>query len=133
MSIVAKLANAAMAAVLPVPVSLAGAGASRTGAKTGTIDPKLAAAATKFEAIFIRQMLAEGRKAAPGNDLFSDGGSGTSPAQGLDTFRDMQDARFADTAAARDMLGIAHMLEARLGKAAGSPTGIAGPTGISTP
>jgi flagellar protein FlgJ len=69
---------------------------------------KLAATARQFEAIFVRQMLAEARKAQMGNDLF--GG------QGMDTFRAMQDERFADIAAERGSFGLARMIEAQLAR-----------------
>ena len=68
---------------------------------------KLAKAAKDFEAIFVRQMLAAARKTDfGGNDLF--GGAG------LDTFRQMQDERFAEIAAERGTFGIARLLEGRL-------------------
>ena len=69
---------------------------------------KLAAAAKQFEAIFIRQMLAEARKADFGDKLF--GG------QGMDTFRQMEDDRFADIAAKTGAFGLASMLDAQLSK-----------------
>lgn len=68
---------------------------------------KLAKAAKDFEAIFVRQMLAAARKTDfGGNDLF--GGPG------LETFRQMQDERFAEIAAERGTFGIAKLLEGRL-------------------
>ena len=73
---------------------------------------KLAAAAKHFEAIFVRQMLGEARKSQFGGDLL--GG------QGIDTFRQMQDERFADIAAERGAFGLAKMIEAQLGASAGA-------------
>lgn len=67
---------------------------------------RLAAASKAFEAIFVRQMLAAARKADFGEKLF--GG----PA--LDTFRQMQDERFADIAAETGAFGIARLLEVQL-------------------
>ena len=68
---------------------------------------KLAEAARQFEAIFVRQMLAAARKADfGGNDMF--GG------QEMESFRSMQDERFADIAAQRGSFGLAKMIEARL-------------------
>ncbi|HMP56006.1 MAG TPA: rod-binding protein [Novosphingobium sp.] len=68
---------------------------------------RLAKAAKDFEAIFVRQMLAAARKTDfGGNDLF--GGPG------LETFRQMQDERFAEIAAERGTFGIAKLLEGRL-------------------
>ena len=68
---------------------------------------RLTAAAQRFEAIFVRQMLAAARK----TDF---GGSDLIGGQGLDTFRQMQDERFADIAASRGAFGIAKALEAQL-------------------
>ena len=67
----------------------------------------LAATAQRFEAIFVRQMLAAARKT-------EFGGSELIGGQGLDTFRQMQDERFADIAASRGVFGIAKALEAQL-------------------
>ena len=67
---------------------------------------RLAKAATQFEAIFVRQMLAAARKADFGNDLFD--------SQGADTFRQMMDDRFADIMANNGSLGFAKTIEARL-------------------
>jgi len=67
---------------------------------------QLAQAAKQFEAIFVRQMLSAARKADFGGDLL--GG------QGMDTFRTMQDERFADMAAETGAFGMARMIEAQL-------------------
>lgn len=73
---------------------------------------KLKAAARQFEAIFVRQMLAEARKTSfGGSELFG--------SQGMDTFRQMQDERFADIASERGAFGIAKMLELQLAKQLG--------------
>jgi peptidoglycan hydrolase FlgJ len=78
---------------------------SSATAKPGRED--LAAAARRFEAIFVRQILAEARKTdLGGKDLFG--------SQGLDTFRQMMDERFADIAAERGAFGIGRMLETHL-------------------
>jgi flagellar protein FlgJ len=63
-------------------------------------------AAQKFEAMLTRQMLAEARKADFGNTLLTN--------EGTKTFREMQDSRFADTAAQQGTLGFAKMIEAQL-------------------
>ena len=79
-------------------------------------DPQLAKAAQQFEAIFVRQMLAEARKSRLSNEGDTLGG------QGMDTFRQMQDERFADIASERGAFGLAKMIEAQLAKrAAASP------------
>jgi flagellar protein FlgJ len=67
---------------------------------------KLAAAAKQFEAIFVRQMLAAAHKANFGEDNFS--------SQAGDTFRTMQDERFADIAADSGAFGLAKTIEAQL-------------------
>jgi flagellar protein FlgJ len=71
-----------------------------------TARAKLSAASKQFEAIFVRQMLAAARKADFGDDMFG--------SEGLDTFRQMQDERFADTAAEHGAFGMAKMIEAQL-------------------
>ena len=68
---------------------------------------RLTAAAQKFEAIFVRQMLSAARK----TDF---GGEDAIGGHGMDTFRQMQDERFADIAATRGAFGIAKALEAQL-------------------
>jgi len=66
-------------------------------------------AARQFEAIFVRQLLSTARAADFGGDeLF--GGAGE------ETFRDMQDAHFADLAAKSDMVGLATSIEAQLAR-----------------
>lgn len=77
----------------------------------GTDRDKLAAAARQFEAIFVRQMLAQARKADFGEPLF--GG------QALDTFRTMQDEHFADIAGKTGALGLASQIEAQLARFVG--------------
>ncbi|MET0250674.1 MAG: rod-binding protein [Novosphingobium sp.] len=66
----------------------------------------LAKAAQGFEAIFVRQMLAAARQASFGDSLFD--------SRATETFRDMQDARFADLAAQSGALGLARQIEAQL-------------------
>ena len=76
-------------------------------------DPQVTKVAQQFEAIFVRQMLAEARKShLSGDDLL--GG------QGMETFRQMQDDRFADIAAERGSFGLAKMIEAQLAKPVGA-------------
>lgn len=75
----------------------------------GTPDPakqKLHETAQKFEAIFVRQMLAAARSAELGDPLFK--------SQASDTFRQMQDERFADIAAKQGSFGLAAMIERQL-------------------
>lgn len=77
-----------------------------TTAVSATTRADIKKAAQQFEAILTRQMLAAARK----TDL-SDGMLG---GQGVDTFREMQDARFADITAKKGTLGFAKMIEAQL-------------------
>lgn len=58
--------------------------------------------AADFEAIFVRQMLTTMRTSSLGEGLF-DG-------QGLEQFRDMQDAEIAESMAKKGVFGIAQML-----------------------
>lgn len=63
---------------------------------------KLKGAAQAFEAVFLRQMIGSMRKASLGDDILgSDAGN---------QFRDMSDARVADSMAERGALGVAEML-----------------------
>ncbi len=63
-------------------------------------------AAQQFEAILTRQMLAAARK--------TDLSGGMLSGEGVNTFREMQDARFADITAKKGTLGFAKMIEAQL-------------------
>ena len=69
---------------------------------------KIAQSAEQFEAIFVRQMLAEARKSHFGGDALFGG-------QGMETFRQIQDERFADIAARSGAFGIGKMVAAQLG------------------
>lgn len=72
-------------------------------------------AAQKFEALLLRQMLAESRKVDFGNTLFSN--------EGTKTFREMQDSKLADTMSQRGTLGFAKMIEAQLARQTGATSG----------
>ncbi|HEX7740940.1 MAG TPA: rod-binding protein [Sphingobium sp.] len=75
-----------------------------TGAQ-GAASPQkaqLEKTARQFEAIFLRQMIGTMRQAGPGDGLFDSSAS--------DQFRDMSDARTADSLAEKGTLGIAEML-----------------------
>ena len=63
---------------------------------------QLKVAAQAFEAVFLRQMIGSMRQARLGEDLLG--------SQAADQFRDMADARLADTMAERESFGIAEML-----------------------
>ena len=76
---------------------------------TPSIDPALKKAAERFEAIFVRQLIGSMRQAKLADeDLF--GSSAT------DNFREMADARTADSLASLGRFGIAQMIERQLAK-----------------
>ncbi|WP_284734752.1 rod-binding protein [Sphingosinicella terrae] len=83
------------------PLSQAG-GSAPAAAGTGEPDPRLREAAQAFEAVFLRQMIGSMRQAKLGEDLLGSAAA--------DQFRDMADARLADTMAERGGFGIAEML-----------------------
>lgn len=68
---------------------------------------QLRQAAEAFEAVFARQMIGAMRQAKLGDDLLGSAAS--------DQFRDMADARLADTMAEKGSFGIAEMLLAQFG------------------
>jgi flagellar protein FlgJ len=70
------------------------------------VDPALRKAAEAFEAVILREMLATMRKAKLGDDIFGSGAT--------DNFREMADARTADSLAALRQFGIADMVEQQL-------------------
>lgn len=69
-------------------------------------------AAQQFEAIFLRQMISSMRSASLGEDMLGSDAS--------DQFRDMADARTADSMAETGSLGIAEMLMKQFGAQAGT-------------
>lgn len=69
-------------------------------------DPGLRKAAEAFEAVILREMMAAMRKAKLGDDVF--GSSATN------NFREMADARLADTMAGLRQFGIADLVERQL-------------------
>jgi peptidoglycan hydrolase FlgJ len=73
---------------------------------TKPADPALRKAAEAFEAVILREMMATMRKAKLGDDIF--GSSAT------DNFREIADARTADSIAALRQFGIADMVERQL-------------------
>ena len=74
---------------------------------------KLKVVSKQFEAVFVREMLAAARKTSFG----SEGGAGDiDGGQGLDTFRQLQDERFADVTAQSGTLGLAKIIEAQMAR-----------------
>jgi flagellar protein FlgJ len=78
-----------------------------TAVPTPTRDPELRKAAEAFEAVILRQMLATMRKAKLGEDIMGSGAT--------DNFREMADARLADSIAGLRQFGIADLVEKQLG------------------
>jgi peptidoglycan hydrolase FlgJ len=76
---------------------------------TPAIRADLKAAAQRFEAVFLREMIASMRKGKLSEDIF--GSSAT------DNFREMADANTADAMAKRGAFGIAALVERQLGGA----------------
>ena len=92
------LPTAALAGKAPI----AAAASAVSGASGSPTEPKLVKVAQQFEALFVRQMLAAAHKSNMGDTLFS--------SQAGDTFRDLQDQRFADIAAQKGDFGMARMI-----------------------
>lgn len=69
--------------------------------------PDLKSAAQRFEAVFLREMIATMRKGKLADDIF--GSAAT------DNFREMADANTADALAKRGVFGIAALVERQLG------------------
>lgn len=79
--------------------------AAATPTLAGGGDGGLRKAAEAFEAVILRQLMASMRQAKLGDDIF--GSSAT------DNFREMADARTADSIASLRQFGIASMVEAQ--------------------
>lgn len=87
----------------PATRSFVPASATPTLAGGGGGDGGLRKAAEQFEAVILRQLMASMRQAKLGEDML--GSSAT------DNFREMADARTADSIAAMRQFGIADMVE----------------------
>jgi peptidoglycan hydrolase FlgJ len=92
------------------PTALLGSGSAASGESDAKA--KLSEAAQAFEAVILRQMLAAARQAKLADDVFGSGAS--------DNFREMADARLADSLAALKQFGIASLLEQQLGRVDGA-------------
>ena len=68
------------------------------GATQSTAKPELKAAAEKFEAVFVRQLLGEMRRAKLSDDVFG--------SEATNQFRELADANTADALAAKGAFGI---------------------------
>jgi flagellar protein FlgJ len=94
-----------MTAILP-PSSTAAYSLGSTDAATDKRQAEIQSMAADFEAIFVRQMLKTMRTSSLGEGLF-DG-------QGTEQFRDMQDAKVAESMAEKGVFGIAQLLSRHL-------------------
>lgn len=74
---------------------------------------RLRAAAEAFEAVFLRQMIGSMRQARLAEDPFGSAAS--------EQFRDMADARLADSMAEQRSFGIAELLLAQFDRSGGRP------------
>lgn len=90
--------------------------ATPAAAAAGGGDGGLRKAAEAFEAVILRQLLASMRQAKLGDDIF--GSSAT------DNFREMADAKTADSIAAMRQFGIADMVEAQFRGRAAAASGV---------
>ena len=91
---------------MTTPLSSIGApAASAAPGGAGSGDGGLRKAAESFEAVILRQLLSSMRQAKLGDDIF--GPSAT------DNFREMADAKTADSIASMRQFGIADMVEAQ--------------------
>lgn len=97
-----------LASLAPKLPHRAGSGAVKAGAAGAPdkADDDIRKAAESFEAIILRQLLASMRKAKLSEDVF--GSSAT------ENFREMADARTADTLSNMRQFGIADMVERQL-------------------
>ena len=93
-------------------------GATPAPAAAGGGDGGLRKAAEAFEAVILRQLMASMRQAKLGDDIF--GSSAT------DNFREMADAKTADSMAALRQFGIADMVERQFRGLGGGPTSLGG-------
>ena len=99
----------------PISSSSASTPASAAG---GGGDGGLRKAAEAFEAVILRQLMASMRQAKLADDIF--GSSAT------DNFREMADAKTADSMAALRQFGIADMVERQFRGLGGGPTSLGG-------
>jgi flagellar protein FlgJ len=102
----------------PAPATRVPAAATPTLAGGG--GDGLRKAAEAFEAVILRQLMASMRQAKLGDDIF--GSSAT------DNFREMADARTADSIASMRQFGIASMVEGQF-RARVAASGVAGSGG----
>ena len=90
----------------PVTSGPVKSGPVTSGRSSATPDPMLRKAAEGFEAVMVRQMISSMRKAKLADAMF--GSSAT------DNFREMADARTAESIAKLGQFGIANLIEKQL-------------------
>jgi len=105
-------------AVSPSPL------AATQDAKPTAEQAKLKSAAQAFEAVFLRQVIGSMRQASLGDGMLDNDAS--------NQFRDMADAKMADSMAQKGMLGIADALMKQLGPIAAKTGGGTGGTGTKS-
>ena len=91
---------------------------SSAPAAAAAADPqrdRLRAAAQAFEAVFLRQLIGSMRQARLADDAFG--------SQATEQFRDMSDARLAETMSQQGSFGIAEMLLAQFDRQGGAGGG----------
>ena len=93
-------------------------GSTPAPAAAGGGDGGLRKAAEAFEAVILRKLMASMRQAKLADDIF--GSSAT------DNFREMADAKTADSMAALRQFGIADMVERQFRGLGGGPTSLGG-------
>ena len=79
-----------------------------SSAPAAKVDPALKKVAQQFEAVFLRQMIGSMRQAKLTDDPLD--------SSATDNFRELADAKTADSIAALGRFGIAQMIERQLGK-----------------
>lgn len=94
-----------MTSILPIP-SAANASAANANPAADKRQAEVQSMAADFEAIFVRQMLSTMRTSSLGEGLFE--------GQGMEQFRDMQDAKVAESMAQKGVFGIAQLLTRHL-------------------
>ncbi len=85
---------------------------SLPAAAATTPDPELRKAAEAFEAVILRQLIGSMRQAKLADEMFGSNATGQ--------FREMADARTADSMAAMRQFGIADLVERQLARPEGS-------------
>ena len=91
-----------------------GASAAPAQAQKNEKREQLKAAAQQFEAVFLRQMIGSMRQASLAKDDLLSGG------QAAEQFRDMSDAKLADSMSQKGSFGIAELLLKQFDKSVGA-------------